>query len=363
VTPLSIGVDARELLGNTTGVGRYLGELLRRWMIRADRDHRRFLLYAPEPLALAADQTVMCRTGGESRGTWWEQGWLRRQISLDKPSVFFAPAYSGPVYTSVPLAVTVHDVSFAAHPEWFRPREGLRRRWLTRHTARRAGVVFTDSMFSRDEIIQRLGVDPNRLEVIAPGVTSRNGRARPRADREPLVLYVGSLFNRRRVPDLIAAFARATGDLPAARLAIVGDDRTWPPLDLPAVARSEGVGDRTEFRRYVPDDELTDLYGRASVFAFLSEYEGFGLTPLEALTAGVPIVVLDTPVAREVYGPAACYVASGDIAGTAAALRRFLTSPDAAATQLAHAGSTLARYSWDDAAARTLAHLERIARR
>ena len=63
------------------------------------------------------------------------------------------------------------------------------------------------------------------------------------------------------------------------------------------------------------------------MFGFLSEYEGFGLTPLEALAAGVPIVVLDTPVAREVYGDAAEYVAVDDEPGTAAALRRFLTSP------------------------------------
>ena len=61
------------------------------------------------------------------------------------------------------------------------------------------------------------------------------------------------------------------------------------------------------------------LYARASVFAFLSEYEGFGLTPLEALAAGVPPVVLDTPVAREVYGDAAVFVRRGDICAAAAA--------------------------------------------
>ena len=140
------------------------------------------------------------------------------------------------------------------------------------------------------------------------------------------MLFVGSLFNRRRLPDLIAAFARATTDMPAARLVIVGADRTWPPQDLRATAEARGVGAKVDVRNYVPDAELADLYARASVFGFLSEYEGFGLTPLEALAAGVPIVVLDTPVAREVYGDAAEYVALGDEAGAAAALRRFLTS-------------------------------------
>jgi glycosyltransferase involved in cell wall biosynthesis len=143
------------------------------------------------------------------------------------------------------------------------------------------------------------------------------------------------------------------------RLVIVGDDRTWPPQDLPGLAASYGLSRRVEFRAYLPDGELAALYAGASVFAFLSEYEGFGLTPLEALTAGVPIVVLDTPVAREVYGDAAAYVAPDDVEGTAEQLRRFLRSPDAGRALLTRAPAVLARYSWDRTADRTLEHLER----
>jgi glycosyltransferase involved in cell wall biosynthesis len=259
------------------------------------------------------------------------------------------------------MGVTIHDISFVAHPEWFRAREGLRRRLLTRRAAHTAAVVFTDSQFSRVELQTRLVVDPSRIVVVPPGVTSRQTPAGRGVARQPVVLFVGSVFNRRRVPDLIAAFASATGDLPAARLVIVGGDRTWPAQDLPSIACAHGVEGRTEFRRYAEESDLADLYGRASVFAFLSEYEGFGMTPLEALTAGVPPVVLDTPVAREVYGDAAVFVARGDIAGTAAALRRLLTEPESAAPILAAAPDVLGRYSWDTAADRTLAHLERIA--
>jgi glycosyltransferase involved in cell wall biosynthesis len=358
--PLRIGVDARELLGAATGVGRYLGELLRRWTTRPDASRRRFILYAPErlPLPLPAATTEE-RIIGSGRGTWWEQTYLRHAVRSEPLDVFFAPAYTAPLGTPAPLAVTIHDISFVAHPEWFRAREGLRRRWLTRRAAHTASVVFTDSEFSRRELERHLRVEPSRIEVVPPGVTRRAGGPDGRA---PLVLYVGSLFNRRRIPDLIAAFARATSDLPHARLAIVGDDRTWPPQDLAAEAERHGVQSRTDFRRYVPDEELDALYARASVFVFLSEYEGFGLTPLEALSAGVPPVVLDTPVAREVYGDAAVFVARGDIAGTAAAIRRFLTEPGTAAPILSRAPAIIDRYSWDAAADLTLAHLERIAR-
>jgi glycosyltransferase involved in cell wall biosynthesis len=361
--PLRIGVDARELLGDATGVGRYLGELLTRWTVRPDAVARRFLLYAPEPLPLALPPgTTELRTIGRGRGTWWEQTYLRTAIHADRPDVFFAPAYTAPLGTDVPLAVTIHDISFVAHPEWFRAGEGARRRWLTRRAAHKAAVIFTDSDFSRRELESYLRVEPPRIRVIPPGVTPRTG-ASAGVDRDPLVLFVGSIFNRRRVPDLIAAFAQAARDIPAARLAIVGDDRTWPRQDLAAVAHQHVVADRTDFMRYVPDAVLADLYRRARVFVFLSEYEGFGLTPLEALAAGVPIVVLDTPVAREVYGEAAVFVQRDDVAAAAQAIRRLLTDPAGAEPLLARASGVLARYSWQHAADATLAEIERIVQR
>ncbi len=360
--PLRIGVDARELLGDRTGVGRYLGELLRRWTVRPDAESRRFILYAPEalPLPLPAAAAAV-RTGGRGRGTWWEQTWLRRGVRTDRPDVLFAPAYTAPLGLDVPLALTIHDLSFFAHPEWFRVREGLRRRLLTRSAANRARVILTDSEFSKEEIESHLQVPASRIRVIPPGLAPRfvAGDDRP---RRPLVLFVGSLFNRRHIPDLIAAFARVLRDTPDAQLAIVGDDRTWPPQNLPAVAQAHGVEHAVIFRSYIPDDELAALYRDASVFAFLSEYEGFGLTPLEALAAGVPAVLLDTPVAREVCGDAAIYVPADDVRATADALRRLLVSPEARRHVLARAPAILSRYSWDTAAAQTLEEIERAAR-
>src|SRR5262249_39186902 len=105
---------------------------------------------------------------------------------------------------------------------------------------------------------------------------------------------------------------------------------------------------------YVDQTTLAQLYAGAHAFAFLSEYEGFGLTPLEALSAGVPIVVLDTAVAREVYGPAAIYVERPDRALIHAALERALFAASARAEVLAQAAGVLARYSWRRCAAQVL---------
>ncbi|HET7696729.1 MAG TPA: glycosyltransferase family 1 protein [Vicinamibacterales bacterium] len=363
-TPLTIGIDARELLGEPTGVGRYLGELLRRWIVRPDAASRHFVLYTPEPLpfvaAAPAGSNLREVVAGSGRGTWWEQTHLRRAVRSAPPDVFFAGAYTAPLALGVPLAVTIHDVSFAAHPEWFRPREGARRRLLTRQAARAAEIVFTDSLFSRGEILERLGVPAERVKVIPPGVTLRSPTDAP---REPLVLFAGTILNRRRLPATITAFAAATATRPEAQLVIAGADRSYPALDLAALAAAAGVGKRVEIRDYVPEPELDALYARASVFVFLSEYEGFGLTPLEALSAGVPIVVLDTPVAREVYGDAAWYVPrDADVRAATQAIRTLLEDEASRARLLASAPAVLARYSWDTAAAETLAGIEGAAR-
>jgi glycosyltransferase involved in cell wall biosynthesis len=302
------------------------------------------------------------------RGTWWEQVRLPRALAREDFDVLFAPAYTAPAATRVPVVVTVHDVSFLAHPEWFAPRTRLRRKLVTASSVRRARRVIAVAEFTRREIVERLGVSREKVLVIPHGLSQVRAAASPAApDRRPgdeaqLVLFVGSVFNRRHVPELIEAFARVAASRPGIRLEIVGDNRTYPPQDLDDLAARRGVGPLTTVRSYVTDDDLADLYQAASVFVFLSDYEGFGFTPLEALAAGVPILVGDTPVAREVYGEAAAFVPTTDVAAIAAKLDRLLGDAEARRALLSQAPGVLGRYSWDRAGRQTLAALEEAAR-
>jgi glycosyltransferase involved in cell wall biosynthesis len=138
----------------------------------------------------------------------------------------------------------------------------------------------------------------------------------------------------------------------------VGDDRSYPREDIVAAIARERMDGRVLWHQYVSDVELNGLYSSARAFAFLSEYEGLGLTPLEALTCGVPSVLLDTPIAHESCGGAAVYVRKGDIAGTAAALEQLLFSDAVRHSVLAAAPAVLERYDWRQAARQTLAVLE-----
>jgi glycosyltransferase involved in cell wall biosynthesis len=156
------------------------------------------------------------------------------------------------------------------------------------------------------------------------------------------------------MPELIEAVSRLALRRPRVRLEIVGENRTQPRIDIDGLVGANAARDRVTVRSYVSDAQLETLYRQARAFAFLSDYEGFGMTPTEALAAGVPIVVLDTEVTREIYGSAAAYVPRPDPELIAAALERTLYDP-AARTALAEAArSVLARYSWHVCGQRTL---------
>jgi glycosyltransferase involved in cell wall biosynthesis len=186
------------------------------------------------------------------------------------------------------------------------------------------------------------------------------------ASRERLILFVGSIFRRRHLDKLLTAFIDSVANrVPDSRLEIVGEDRSHPPYDLSQLVRASpaSMQPRITLRSYVSDDVLDELYARSSVFVFLSEYEGFGLPPLEAVAAGVPPVVLDTPVAREVYGKAARYVRlpGGHTNDLADALVSLLTDDTARHALMSHADEVLAQYDWSRAASETLAALEEAA--
>ena len=361
---MRVGIDARELGGRATGVGRYLGGLLREWSADSRARAHEFVLYSAEPIALPLDgRRFATRTIPGSGGTWWEQLQLPRAAVSEHLDVWFAPAYTAPLRLTVPTVVAIHDLSFVAHPEWFRLGEGARRRWLTRQSARRAASVITISEFSKRELIDRLDVPAGKIHVIPPGITPSAITPsaispQPSAINQGRVLFVGSIFNRRHVTDLIRAFAPIARAHPEASLDIVGDNRSYPHEDLRRTISSERLDAQVRWHEYVSDEQLAALYRDADAFAFLSAYEGLGLTPLEALAAGVPPILLDTAVARESCGDAAVYVPMGDLRATTAALESVLFNETERRRILAAAPAELAKYSWPRAARETLAVLE-----
>jgi glycosyltransferase involved in cell wall biosynthesis len=372
---MRIAVDARELAPHPTGVGRYVREILQAWSDDPDAADCDVMLYLPEGPRGGTDPGGVWPEAPPPRGaritsvplpsalsgTAWEQITLPLGIGRGA-DVLWAPAYSAPILTPLPTVVTVHDVSFCAHPEWFTRRDGLRRRWTCRTAAANAARVLTVSAFSKAEIVRWLGVAPAKVAVTPLGVSTRvrPANAPDRAGAAPLILHVGSLLNRRHLPDLVRAFAPIARTDARARLVLVGDNRTHPRQEPRQVARALGIAAAVETRPWVSDAELAALFGAATACAWLSTYEGFGLPPLEAMAAGVPVVACDTAVAREVYGDAAILVPAGAIDAVTGA---FLALGDADTWRARRSAglAQAARYAWSTTARLTLQALREAA--
>jgi glycosyltransferase involved in cell wall biosynthesis len=358
---LHIGIDGRELIGKPTGVGRYLLSVLKVWAEHHDSPHR-FTIFLPAeaPAAVKAlgDRFAVKVDPTPRAGTIWEQTTLASAVSAAQPDVFFAAGYTAPLRLPCPSVVAVYDVSFFAHPEWFATRERLRRQWTTGAAAKAARRVVTISQFSADEIVRWIKIPPDKIVVAPPAAPEVPSPSTEQ--RWPIVLFVGSLFNRRRIPELMQAFSFVARSIPEARLMLIGDNRTHPLIDPRALAAELGISERVDWREYVTDADLDVAYRRARVFVFLSDYEGFAMTPLEALAHGVPPVLLDTPVAREVYGDAARLV-STDTAEIAQALLSLLQDDKAHAQLLERGRRRLAAFSWRTTAATIQRTLEEAA--
>ncbi len=366
---MRVGIDARELGGRPTGVGRYLRSLLRRWPEPADELVLYFNGPAPAELPPSPARLAVRASPRPSRGLAWQEIALPGMARPDGLAVFFSPAYSCPLRLALPRVTAVHDVSYFHHPQDFAPAEGARRRLMVGASLAASARVLTISEFSRREL---LALDPGlapRLRV-TPLAADEDLPAGPRREEArarlgcagPLLLTVGSIFNRRRLPELLRATARLVPRFPGLRLHVVGDNRTHPSVDLGALVRELGLARRVALEGFVTDAELAERYAAADVAVFLSEYEGFGLPALEAAARGVPLVVSDRPALSEVFGAAALTVDPGDVNAVAAALGRVLADPALGRDLVARGRDLAARHSWSDVAARTRAVLAGAAR-
>lgn len=359
---MNLGIDARELQGRPTGVGRYLRNLLHHWTQAAS--DRLFLYFnGPAPAdPVVAHATVVTRVlgPGRTRGLWWQERLLPPAAQADEVDVFFSPAYVCPLRLHVPRVTTVHDLSFFALPRDFTVLDGFRRRTLVAASVRASRAVLAVSDFTRREIRAQFPEAAGKTACIALGADDElappPGREEARTRLGvwgPLLLAVGAIFNRRCLPDLLRAAARLLPRWPELRVEVVGEDRTHPPLDIAGLVRALGLERHVRLSGFVGDAALAARYAAADVAIVLSEYEGFGLPVLEAMRRGVPVVTSTRPALSELFGEAALLVDPHDVPGIAAAVDGLLADP-ARRERLVALGRELAsRYSWAETARRT----------
>ena len=249
-----------------------------------------------------------------------------------------------------PAAVTVHDLQPLLRPENFSP---TKRVFLARslpHTARHADLLVAPSQAVADKLASRLGVGAERLAVVSVGAERiADGPNRP--TDPPTVLYPAATYPHKNHLVLVEAFARIADRHPDARLVMTGAPGRADG-EVRAAASATGLGERIALTGRIPAVELDALLAGAALVAFPSVYEGFGIPVLEALAAGVPIVVGAGTPAAEMAGDPAPVVDPSDPAAWAEALDALL-GDTGRRDRVARAG--LARVigrTWEDSAAR-----------
>jgi glycosyltransferase involved in cell wall biosynthesis len=253
-----------------------------------------------------------------------------------------------------PFVTTLHDagVSRGITP----PRHAYKRRlqpWAVRH----AQAVVAVSAFARDEAVRWLAADPGRVHVIhsGPGLLPAAGGRTPHPP-QPYFLYVGKFAEYKNLPLLIEAHARAA--VPE-QLLLVGEP--WGRNDAlsSALRTAAGIGGVRVISN-AGDDEIDRLYRGATALLLPSTYEGFGFTPLEAMSRGCPVVASDIPALRETCGAGVLLVPPDDEIAWAEALRR-ISGDEHLRDDLRERGTlTAARYSWEATARRVCELLESV---
>ena len=282
----------------------------------------------------------------------WSVDGLPRAARRTAFDVFHAPAYTAPLWGVHPLVVTLHDVSYERRPEWYPYRGDRLRRWFYRRSALSADLVITDSDFSRREIEAAYGIRADRIRVVplgvgAPFVAAHAARLQPASD-DPLIVHVGDLHVRRNVRVLVEALAllrRRDDRLKHTVLVLAGADR-GSGVDIRERADALGVTSAVRFVPVADDATVVTWLQRASVLAYPSLYEGFGLPALEAMATGTPVVASTAASIPEVVGQAGILVEPTDVRAWYEAFVAVLDSPSRAA-QMREAGvARAASFTW-----------------
>lgn len=377
---MRVAFNALFLQEPRTGTGRYVYNLLRS-LGRVDGVTEYVVLSPREPEVVPETPSTFVwetvppgplrRAGEHAEKVAWEQTTFPRAAKRLGARVMHIPHFAPPRFTrGIPTLVTIHDVVPLRLPEYRASAPAQLYSRLVTWAARHADMVIAVSEHSKADIIELLGIAPDRVRVVveapAPGYRPVQDPALLRTVRakyglsDRYVLNVGGLDARKNIAGLIGAFAAVYHEIgdPDLQLFISGEPRLlgtspvfpdWRPL-----AASFGIAGQV-ICMPIGEHDLPALYSGTACFAFTSLYEGFGLTPIEAMACGAPVVCSDRTSLPEVVGSAGLLADPTDVDAFGMAMVRVLTEPEYADDLRLRGLARAKLFTWDQVAVETSA--------
>ena len=349
---LRVGIDGRAFGSPAAGVRRYVHQLVPALQRLGE---------ALEIVALGGDATLshglahVAEPPHPPTNLGWTVVGLPAAAGRAGVDLIHAPAYTAPFLSRLPIVVTIHDVSYERHPEWYPYRRDWLRRAFYRWSAKAAAQVLTDSMFSAAEIVAAYGIPADRITVAPLGVCGFDPLDAgmpvdlPAGVTTPFLLHVGDLHERRNLPMLVDALVEARrhfGTAAAVSLVLAGVDRGVGD-GLCAMAAEAGMPDAVVRLGIVEDRRLQTLYRAATALVYPSLYEGFGLPVLEAMASGTPVIASQAASIPEVLGDAGILLSPTDASAWTQAIVRVMNDEGLRISMRAAGLARAATFTWD----------------
>jgi len=361
VKRLRVGFDGHAFNSPAAGIRRYATELVS--ALTALGEPLEIIALGGEGADLPAGVARVTDSAHPPSNAGWTLIGLPRTAARAGVDLIHAPSYTAPFWAGVPVVLTIHDVSYELHPEWYPYRRDRLRRYFYRRSAQTAARVLTVSAFSASEISRAYGIPRDCITVTPLGVHSTFGAGDPNLPldlpahiSEPFLLHVGDLHERRNLTVVVDALLEARrhfGAAAAVSLVLAGIDRGVAD-GLCAMAAEAGTPEAVVALGAVEEDRIRALYRGALALVYPSLYEGFGLPLVEAMASGTPVLASHEASIPEVLGGAGVLLDPRDVSAWREAIIRLMNDEALRNDLKARGLARAATFTWQRTARLTL---------
>ena len=369
---ITIGFDAKRIVRNSTGLGSYgrtlvrdlayLPESLRLRLYAPDKghDHLRSQVEGVPRISFCFPKAV--ESLPIEKALWREHG-IVKELQKDKVQVYHGLSGELPWgirKSGIRSVVTIHDLIFLRHPEFYPWIDRKIYAWKFRHTLKEADHIIAISECTKRDVLELGQVDPGRVTVVYQSCAPRFTKEVFPLEQEQMrlqyglpkrfILNVGTIERRKNILLAVKALPDLPNDL---SLVIIGrhTDYTNEVLDY---INTHDLSRRVFILHDVPDDHLPALYAQAEAFVYPSVYEGFGIPIIEAISSGLPVVACTGSCLEEAGGPDSLYVPTDDPVSLAVAVRQVLKGVSGREKRIARSQNYIRRFEGNDVASQVL---------